>query len=171
MNFRFQKAILTVLLFVSATLGALTYAHILKAQESNHLTAEDHVEITSLYARFNQGSDFRNADLWLSTFSDDAVFTLPNGQRIVGKDALREWRLKSFGDKTGDSKRRHLHGSIQLTSAANGEARGRAYWLVLDVSDKEPKLASTGFVDDVFVETKEGWRFKTHTVHADATSN
>lgn len=171
MNFRFQKAIWAVLLCVSAALGGLTYSQILKAQESNHLTAEDHVEITSLYARFNQGSDFRNADLWLSTFSDDAVFTLPTGRRIVGKNALREWRLKSFGGKTGDSKRRHLHGSIQLTSTANGEAAGRAYWIVLDVSKKEPELASTGFVDDVFVETKEGWRFKTHTVHADAMGN
>ena len=37
------------------------------------LTAEDAHGIRQLYATMYQGSDFRDADLWLSTFADDGL--------------------------------------------------------------------------------------------------
>ena len=161
--------LVVVALVASAAVGGWVHAQTTSRQTAG-LTAQDHFEITQLYARFNQGSDFRNASLWLSTFADDAVFTLPSGQEIAGKQALTAWRARSFGGKVGDSKRRHLHGSIQLSPTPNGGAKARAYWVVLDVSEKQPALASTGYVDDVFVRTAEGWRFKTHTVHSDVAA-
>ena len=93
-----------VALTASAAFGGWAYAQGGGSRLTPSLTAQDHVEITQLYARFNQGTDFRNADLWLSTFADDAVFTLPNGRDIVGKDALTAWRSQSFGGNVGDSK-------------------------------------------------------------------
>ena len=92
------------------------------------------------------------------------MFTLPNGRDIVGKDALTAWRAKSFGGNVGDSKRRHMHGSVQLAATPDGGAQGRAYWIVLDVSGKQPTVASSGYVADVFVKTSAGWQFKTHAV-------
>ncbi len=160
-----------VALTASAAFGGWAYAQGGGRRLTPSLTAQDHVEITQLYARFNQGTDFRNADLWLSTFADDAVFTLPNGRAIVGKDALTAWRAQSFGGNVGDSKRRHMHGSIQLAATPDGGAQGRAYWIVLDVSGKQPTVASSGYVDDVFVKTSAGWQFKTHTVHSDAMAD
>jgi len=155
----------------SAAWGGWAYAQGAGTRSVPVLTAQDHVEITQLYARFNQGSDFRNADLWLSTFAEDGIFTLPNGKSIAGQDALSKWRAESFRGKQGDSKRRHIHGSINLAATEDGGAHGRAYWVVLDVSGKQPALASTGYVDDVFVKTAGGWRFKTHTVYSDASGD
>ena len=164
------KLLVVIPLLVSTSVGGWAYTQSVRSATNLILPAQDHVEITQLYARFNQGSDFRDAALWLSTFADDATFTLPNGQQVVGKEALTAWRARSFAGKVGDSGRRHIHGSINLSATTDG-ATGRAYWIVLDVSDKTPSLASTGYVDDAFVKTPDGWRFKTHTVHADAVGN
>ena len=51
------------------------------------LTAQDYAEIGQLYAQINHGGDFRDADLWLSAFTDDAVFTIAMGpgQEIAGE--------------------------------------------------------------------------------------
>ena len=75
------------------------------------LTAEDRAEITQLYATMYQGSDFRDADLWLSAFAKDAVFVFPTGDQLEGHDALMAWRQRSFGGQTGDSKRRRPTGA------------------------------------------------------------
>ena len=39
------------------------------------LTGADHAEIERLYGLYNQGSDFRDVEMWLSAFAEDAVFT------------------------------------------------------------------------------------------------
>ena len=88
----FIKLLVVIPLLVSTSVGGWAYTQSVRSATNRILTAQDHVEITQLYARFNQGSDFRDAALWLSTFADDATFTLPNGQQVVGKEALTAWR-------------------------------------------------------------------------------
>lgn len=39
------------------------------------LVGTDIAEIEQLYARYNQGWDFRDVELYLSVYTDDAVFT------------------------------------------------------------------------------------------------
>lgn len=65
------------------------------------LTAQDHAEIGQLYARINHGGDFRDADLWLSAFTDDAVFTIAigPGQEIAGKEASRSGGTRASGGR------------------------------------------------------------------------
>jgi hypothetical protein len=46
------------------------------------LTGQDYAEITQLFTRYNQASDFSDADMWLSTFADDAVFK-PGEEAVV----------------------------------------------------------------------------------------
>ncbi len=131
------------------------------------LTAQDIQEITQLYSTMYQGSDLRDADMWLSTLADDAVFQQPTGEKVIGRKALAEWRVKSFGGKTGDSKRRHWFGLIRALPAPNGGATVKAYHSVLDVSKKPAMIMATGTVDDVFVKTAAGWKFKVHAVYLD----
>jgi len=89
-----------------------------------------------------QGSiDLREMDVWLSNFADDAVFVFPTGDQVAGKKALGEWRAKSFGGGTGDSKRRHWVSGVMLTPMPEGIAKARAYWLMLDASGKQPVVA------------------------------
>ena len=137
------------------------------------LTAEDRAEITQLYATMYQGSDFRDADLWLSAFAEDAVFVFPTGDQLEGHDALLAWRQRSFGGRTGDSKRRHHVPNIRIVPTARRRRdRARAYWIELDVAASPSSIKNTGTADDVFVEdgTPAG-SFRHHAVHLDVPIN
>ena len=134
------------------------------------LTAQDYAEIGQLYAQINHGGDFRDADLWLSAFTDDAVFTIARGPgvEIAGKAALTEWRHSSFQGQTGDSKVRHWDGPPRLTPTSSGVTAGRSYFVVYDVSKTQPTVSSSGYHDDVFMKTADGWRLKSRKVSFDA---
>ena len=134
------------------------------------LTGRDYAEIERLYGLYNQGSDFRNAEMWLSAFSDDAVFTTGPGQETRGQAALRAGRDERYQGQTGDNKRRHLNSSFVITPTADG-ARGRAYWLVNDVSGSEPKPVVSGYYDDIFVKTSDGWKIKSRTLYRDPVAD
>tara|TARA_B110000858_G_scaffold11827_1_gene12112 strand:+ start:7671 stop:8171 length:501 start_codon:yes stop_codon:yes gene_type:complete len=131
------------------------------------LTGQDYGEIENLYARYNQGSDFRDAELFLSAFSEDATLVASNGNITQGMPAFRasrEERLK--GGLSGDSGMRHRTGSYLITPTPEG-ATGRAYYIVLDVKIKPAVMLFTGYYDDKFVRTADGWRIKHRTVNRD----
>ena len=129
------------------------------------LTGQDYEEIKELYARYNQGSDFRDAELFLSAFADDAVMTR-GGRDIVGMDALRAERAERYAGETGDNGRRHHNGSFIITPTAEG-AKARAYYLLLDVTSRPPTMVASGYYDDVFTRTSDGWRIQHRTLHGD----
>lgn len=131
------------------------------------LTGQDYGEIENLYARYNQGSDFRDAELFLSAFSEDATLVASNGTITQGMPALRagrEERLK--GGLSGDSGSRHRTGSYLITPTPYG-ASGRAYYVMLDVTVKPAVMRFTGYYDDEFVRTEDGWKIRHRTVNRD----
>ena len=134
---------------------------------SGALTGQDYEEIKTLYARYNQGSDFRDADLFVSAFSEDAVLTRAGGS-VEGMAALRAERAERYQGQTGDVGRRHLNGSYLITSTSDG-AKGRAYYLLIDVTSSPPTMTASGYYEDEFVRTPAGWRIKHRTLHSDAT--
>lgn len=158
-------------LIVSTVIAAVAVVGLVYARTANAkavaLTAQDYTAITELYARLYQGSDLRELDVWLANFADDGVFVFPNGDEVAGKKALGEWRAKSFGGNTGDSKRRHWTSGVMLTPMPDGTAKARAYWLMLDASGKQPVVAQSGYFDDLFVKSAAGWKFKKHVVRMD----
>ena len=133
------------------------------------LTGQDYAEIQRLYGLYNQGSDFRDADMWLSAFSDDAVFKSGTGE-TRGQAALRRGRDERYQGQTGDNGRRHYNSSFVITPTADG-AKGRAYWVVNDVSGSEPTPVSSGYYDDVFVKTSDGWKIASRTLYRDPVSD
>ncbi len=159
-------------LVVGILLGVMVGVGFVYAQQgsSSVLSSQDYDEIGQLYATINHGGDFRDADLWLSAFSDDAVFTIAigPGQTFAGKEALSEWRHQSFRGQEGDAKVRHWDGPPRITPTAKGMASARSYFLVYDVSGKSPTISSSGYHDDVFVNTASGWRVKSRKVFFDA---
>jgi len=130
------------------------------------LTGQDYEEIKELYARYNQGSDFRDAELFLSAFADDAVMTRGGGRDIVGMAALRAERAERYAGETGDGGRRHHNGSFIITPTAEG-AKARAYYVLFDVTSRPPTMVSSGYYDDVFTKTRDGWRIQHRTLHGD----
>ena len=133
------------------------------------LTGADHAEIERLYGLYNQGSDFRDAEMWLSAFAEDAVFTTPAGE-TKGQVALRRAREERYQGQTGDNGRRHYNSSFVITATESG-AKARAYWLVNDVSGTEPTAVSSGYYDDTFVKTATGWKIQTRTLYRDPVAN
>ena len=132
------------------------------------LTGQDYEEIKALYARYNQGSDFRDAELFLSAFAEDAVMTR-GGRDIVGMAALRAERAERYAGETGDAGRRHYNGSILISPTADG-AKSRAYYLLLDVATRPPTMVASGYYEDVFTRTPDGWRIKHRTLHGDGAA-
>ena len=129
------------------------------------LTAQDYAEIEQLYARYNQGVDLRNGEMWLSVFADDGIFQFRD-EKYVGQEELAEYRARTFARTAGGPDIRHWNGSIVVTPTAEG-AEGRAYWIMLDVSSAVPTEVASGHYDDVFVKTPAGWRIQVRTGYSD----
>ena len=79
------------------------------------LTGQDYGEIMRLYGLYNQGSYFRDAEMFVSAFSDDAVFNTGPGQEVVGREALLAQRAERYQGQTGDNGRRHHNSSWVIT--------------------------------------------------------
>ena len=125
------------------------------------LTSADLAEIQQLYARYNQGWDFRDVDLYLSAYTDDAVFTTGSGEAYSGKKAIRDYLTSSFA-KGVSAEVTHNNMSILITPSAEG-ARGRGYWMTMNVLAQPPSIGGVGHYNDVYVRTPDGWRIKSRT--------
>jgi hypothetical protein len=159
-----------MIIVLTGSLGVVGWAYAQATNGSKRpvVSSQDYQDVLQHYARFSWGADFRDVDLWLSTFTDDGVLGIDE-QRIVGKKALTEWRTNANRGEVGDSKIRHwMPGAMLLTPNPDGSWKARAYWHVLDVDGKPPDESTTGYEEDVLVKTAAGWKFKAHLVYRDA---
>ena len=161
------SAILKVALVATLAVGlGLFVAESSRGAAPAELTGADYAEIQQLYGLYNQGSDFRDAELWLSAFAEDAVFQTGPGQVQRGQAELRAGREARNQGQTGDNGRRHLNSSFVITATDDG-AKGRAYWVLNDVTGSEPKAVASGYYEDTFVKTADGWKIQTRTLYRD----
>ena len=160
-----------ILLGVLAAHSLLGFGPVL-AQESTAavtpLTGQDYGEIKALYARYNQGSDFRDAELFLSAFAEDAVMSR-DGVDIEGMTELRADRARRYEGQTGDVSRRHFNGSLLIKATVEG-ASARTYYVLYDVAARPRTIISSGYYLDEFVRTDDGWRIKYRALIIDATA-
>ena len=137
---------------------------------SEVLSGADYADIIHLFGRYNQGTDFRDAEMWLSVFTEDAVFQPGVGrEEYVGKEALAKWRAENFAARSPERKYRHWNSSWVVTKTADG-ARGRGYLVGINVTTGEPVLHESGYYEDVYVKTPEGWRIKERRARRDRNS-
>ena len=155
---------IALMLLFSSTVTNISQS-IFAEQVIQDLSAKDFEEIKELYARYNQGSDFRDTELFLSAFAKDAVMTREGGD-IVGMDELRADRARRYEGKTGDVGRRHINGSYLITPTSDG-AEARTYYLLMDVTIRPPNVISSGYYEDKFVRTNSGWKIKHRTLYRD----
>ena len=158
------------LLAIAALLGTLALGGLVygQSQRTQTLTAQDRAEIQELSARYNQGTDFADMALFMSIWADDAVFKASAKLQLVGRKAIEEWRAGANESrrKANAPPRRHFNSSLIITPTADG-AKGRIYWVLMDVSGKEPRIYASGYSDDTFVKTSGGWRIRTRVDHND----
>ena len=161
------RAILKVALVAALAVGlGLFVAESSRGAAPAELTGADYAEIQQLYGLYNQGSDFRDTEMWLSAFAEDAVFRTGPGQVQRGQAELRAGREARNQGQTGDNGRRHLNSSFVITATEDG-AKGRAYWVLNDVTGPEPKAVASGYYEDTFVKTDDGWKIQTRTLYRD----
>ncbi len=151
------------LFFTSALVAIVAVGGWLHAQSSSSatLTGSDIAEIEQLWARYNQGWDFRDVELYLSAYADDAVFTTGAGEAYVGKEASKEYLTTAFTNNVSANVT-HNNFSILITPTDDG-AEGRGYWLTMDVMVRPPEAGGTGYYEDTYVKTPDGWRIKSRT--------
>ena len=138
------------------------------AQQGPTLTAEDRAEIQQLHARYAQGTDFRQGDMWLSVFTDDAVFQPgTHAAEVIGMEALTEWRRQNFAARPADRQNRHWNSGWVITPTPEG-AEGRLYYLGVNVTSGRPVLGGSGHYEDVYVKTADGWRIKQRRAVSDS---
>ena len=136
------------------------------AAAAGTLTAQDYAEIEQLYWRYNHGGDFRDSELWLSAFADDAVFTVVGGRTLRGMDELEAMRVERDAGH-GDRGRRHWNNGWRIVPTAEGAA-ARVYWIVVDVAGGQPFTDRSGYYDDKYVRTADGWRIKERVITFDS---
>ena len=161
------RVLIAIAVLVPAVGAAWVSAQQKSSQGPKALTAQDHFDIQQLYSKYNQGSDLRDAEMWLSIWTPDGSFQIGPGKPMVGTKELTDFRMSNFKSRKPESKPRHWNSSLVLTPTPDG-ANGRAYYVTYETGGKVPVLNSSGYYDDVFVRTPAGWRFKSRVVNFDA---
>lgn len=129
-----------------------------RADAAGTLTGADLAEIQQLYARYNQGLDFRDKELFLSAFAEDAVYTTGGGDVHTGVEGLTAW-VTPLLDREGPTTLTHNNASILIEPTADG-ARGRGYWMLMNVEQRPPVPVFSGYYEDTYVKTAAGWRIQ-----------
>jgi len=137
---------------------------------SGTLTGEDLAEIRHLYSQYSQGTDFGNADMWLNAFTEDAIFRIGDSGEYIGREQMTEWRRQSFARRGPNYTYRHWNSTWVVTPTGDGGATGRVYWLAFDPSAEVIAISDTGYYDDIYVRTANGWRIKQRHAHPDPSS-
>lgn len=129
------------------------------AAAAGTLTGADVAEIQQLYARYNQGLDFGDRELFLSAFAEDAVYTTGGGDVHTGVEGLAAW-VTPLLDREGPTTLTHNNTSILIEPTADG-AKGRGYWMLMNVEQRQPTPVFSGYYEDTYVKTADGWRIRT----------
>jgi hypothetical protein len=135
------------------------------------LSADDHVEIMQLYARYAFSLDTGNGEMRRATFTADGTFAFYQFNHVPES-------VDSFVERTtttGNRGHRHLMFNIIIDPSPEG-ARGGCHSIVLGrEATSGPEYARlgggftilSGFYQDTLVRTPAGWRFKTRQVFFD----
>ncbi|NQT48646.1 MAG: nuclear transport factor 2 family protein [Chloroflexi bacterium] len=115
-------------------------------------------EITNLESQYAFAADTRQVDIYVNLFTEDGVIDLrPYGERIMGREAIRRFREAS-PEKVAFSVH-YLHNPHIVVDG--NRAWGRFYWLAaLNWAATNEAVWSSGYYEDKFVKTDEGWKIK-----------
>jgi hypothetical protein len=129
---------------------------------SSQISMADYIAILQLYAEHNTALDLGQGDRFAATFTEDGEFQggrRPNRAEplnvrkpdVVGRDQLRQ-----MGDNAGRGSR-HIVTNVVVTRTPDG-AIGTSYLLLMNANDES--VTETSIYNDIFVKTKDGWKFK-----------
>jgi hypothetical protein len=160
-----KKLVVPVLLCAVTMLATAVW---MQAQQKSAFGTNDFLDLQRLLWRNHWGYDFAdqdNAEMWLSSFTPDAVLDSGAGQPITGVENIRQFALRQFRTNP-DSKTRHYTSTFNMTPNAEGAVLSALYFIVMkDLKTGAMQLSRTGYYESQAVRTKDGWKIKHHIVH------
>jgi 3-phenylpropionate/cinnamic acid dioxygenase small subunit len=135
--------------------------------------ADADAEIRTALARIAQLADTGDLDEYLTMFTDDAVWRMPDNPSIgmlanerrghaeirAGAEERRASGLQGPGTNT-----RHLLTTTAVHFESDDRASARSYFLFFASTTTQPVLRTMGQYDDVLVRGKRGWQIAHRTI-------
>jgi len=134
------------------------------------MSADDRLGVIELIASYAWCVDKGDVEGYVDNFLPDGVVEYGNGNRCVGRDAVRRWvsgllEIKQIGSESG---LRHVLGLPQIQGGDDGRCSARTYVVI-------PRLYETGeigirlvisYIDDC-VKVEGRWRFAKRVIRQD----
>ena len=131
--------------------------------------ADDRQAILDLISSYSYAYDASDLERFAALFQANAVVTFRQGN-LTGNAHIREAMAarRRWVAQQGIQPR-HYQTNTLLTEIAEGHVKGRTMILVTwqRSGEPEPKVVHTGFYDDEFRRTAEGWRFSKRAILVD----
>jgi len=164
-----SKGVLSLLLAASVSVGILEAAQAHRGEprgSAQILTAQDHVEIQQLVARYSHALDNAtdNGNMFAALFTRDGVLIAEDGKTYSGRANLAEYARRTTGAEAGSLNAKHFSFKAIVEPSADG-ATGKTLVTLASIGRPgQPATAVNGgqFWDE-FVKTPEGWRIKKRT--------
>ena len=137
--------------------------------------AEDRAQIEDLQARYLFALDFRDAEAYAATFTEDGVLDYGAG-KIVGRKAIGEMvtgirataERQRAEDKSGLRPAAGRHNISNIVLEVNGDrATGTAYWFHMGNANPErgAQVNSFGHYEDELVKVNGEWLFSLRKIY------
>jgi hypothetical protein len=132
--------------------------------------AEDRAAIEDLQARYLFAMDFGDPDLYVTTFTEDGVLDIGNGE-IKGRKAIRDVIAKMPNSRTTENGLRPASGRHNISNIVlkvNGDtATGRAYWFHYSNNNPERRGVFDGYghYEDELVKVNGQWHFTKRRIY------
>ena len=124
-------------------------------------------EIRTVLARIAQLADSGDLDEYLSLFTDDAVWAMPDnpavGMTANAKRGHAEIRAeaeerRASGLQGPGTDSRHVLTTIAVNVESETRATVRSYFMFFATTSSAPTLRTMGQYDDVLVKGERGWQ-------------
>ncbi len=134
--------------------------------KASKFTADDYIEIQTLYNTYAHALDAGQSERFANTFTEDGEFTggRPPGRADDPRVPLKGREgLMRMGSRGGT---RHFVANLVITPTPDG-AKGSCYLLLYSARTIPPSFTETAIYDDTLVKTPQGWKFKKRVVWRD----
>lgn len=182
-----MKQVLSTWLVLIGILSFMVVAQNVSAEASNTtLSSADRQEIIDLIYGYSYTYDSKDLDSWLDLFTDDAIWSVYNGDSSTPNlvTSSNEERRQLLGPSLEGNQTRHFMTNTILNQTDLAGAEGTTMYLCVVRSSPNKTIAAslgplkamelginvilTGYYQDKFVKTQNGWKFASREAYEDS---